>query len=137
MSWPAIDTFRHWVSKRKGLLTGLVGVAVEEVEDLVPGVKLAVKIVGEVAKHGIERLADVKADVPDVKPAGQAFSHEHLTEINSWLEALTASYAGLLDQVEKLTAATGDEPVQKLTALVKQTLTGDDELRRQFDVSAR
>jgi hypothetical protein len=41
MSWPAIDTFRRWVSKRKGLLTGLLGVAVEEVVDIVPGGKLA------------------------------------------------------------------------------------------------
>jgi hypothetical protein len=100
MSWPAIDTFRRWVSKRKGLLTGLLGVAVEEVVDLVPGVKLALRIVGEVGKHGAERLLDTRADVPDVKPGGQAFSPEQLAEINAWLEALTASYAGLLDRRE-------------------------------------
>jgi hypothetical protein len=137
MSWPAIDTFRRWVSKRKGLLTGLLGVAVEEVVDLVPGGKLAVRIVGEVGKHGAERLLDTRADVPDVKPAGQAFSPEQLAEINAWLEALTASYAGLLDQMEKLTAASGDEPIQELTALVKQTLTGHDDLLRLFDASAQ
>jgi hypothetical protein len=100
MAWPAIDTFRGWLSKRKGLLTGLLGVAVEEVVDLVPGGKLALKIVGEVAKHGVERLADATADVPDVKPAGQAFTAEQLAEIDGWLGALTASYAGLLDQME-------------------------------------
>jgi hypothetical protein len=137
MTWPAIDTVRGWLSKRKGLLTGLIGVAVEEAVDLVPGGKLALRIVGEVAKHGVERLADPKADVHDVKPAGQAFSAQQLAEINAWLEALTASYGGLLDQMEKLTAATGDEPLQELTVLVKRTLAEHDDLLRQFDATAR
>jgi hypothetical protein len=137
MTWPAVDTVRRWVSKRKGLLTGLLGVAVEEVIDFVPGRKLAIKILGEVAKHGVERLADVQADLPDVKPAGQVFSSEQLGEINAWLEALTTSYGGLLDQMEKLTAASGNEPVQELTALVKQTLTGHEDLLQQFEASAQ
>jgi hypothetical protein len=39
--------------------------------------------------------------------------------------------------MEKLTAASGGEPIQELTALVKQTLTGHDDLLRQFDASAQ
>jgi hypothetical protein len=123
MSGPSIDRFRGWVRKRKGLLTGLLGVAVEEVVDLVPGGKLAVKIVGEVAKHGVERLADTKAEVPDVKAAGQVFPPEQLGEINAWLETLTASYAGLLDQMEQLTAATGDELRLDVAGSVLHNLT--------------
>jgi hypothetical protein len=137
MSWPAIEKVRRWIGKRQGLLAGLVGVAVEEAIDLVPGGKLALRIVGEVAKHGVQRLADPSADVPDVKPAGQAFSPEQFAGINAWLELLTASYGGLLDQMEKLTAANGDEPVQELTALVRRTLAGHDDLLRQFDATAR
>jgi hypothetical protein len=98
---------------------------------------LALKIVGEIAKYGVRRLADPNTDVPDIKPSGQAFTPEQLAEINAWLEALTASYGGLLDQMEKLTAATGDEPLLELTALVKQTLAGNDDLLRQFDATAQ
>jgi formylglycine-generating enzyme required for sulfatase activity len=136
MPWPAIDTVRGWMSKRKGLLTGLLGVAAEEVVELVPGGKLALKIVSEVASYGVERLRDAKAEVPDVKPAGQVLRPEQLDEINAWLGTLTASYAGLLDQVEKLTAATGDEPVEELTALVKRTLSEREDLMQQFDATA-
>jgi hypothetical protein len=136
MSWSAITTVRGWMNKRKGLLTGLLGVAVEEAAAQVPGGRLAIRIVGEIAKHGVDRLADPKADVPDVKPAGQAFTTAQLDEINAWLETLTVSYAGLLDRMEPLTA-TGDEPLQELTALVKRTLAGHDDLLRQFDATAR
>jgi hypothetical protein len=137
MSWPAIQSVHGWVSKRKGLFAALFGAAVEGVADLVPGGKLAVRLVAEVAEHGIERLTNAKAEVPDVKAAGLAFSQEQLGEINTWLETLTTAYAGLLDQMETLTAARGDEPIQELTLLVKQTLRGRDDLLKQFDASAQ
>ena len=104
MSWTTIDAIRKWAGKRKGLLTGLVGVAVQETAALVPGGGIAVKILGEVAKHGVERLLDPQADVPDVKPAGQAFPTEQLDQVNAWLETLSASYAGLPDRLDSLGA---------------------------------
>jgi len=61
--------------------------------ELVPGARLAVRIVGEIAKHGVKRLTAAEADVPEVKPAGQVFPAEQLDQINTWLETLTTSYA--------------------------------------------
>ena len=104
MSWTAIDNIRKWAGKRKGLLAGLVGVAIQETAALVPGGGIAVKILGEVAKHGVERLLDPQVDVPDVKPAGQAFPTEQLDQVNAWLETLSASYAGLPDRLDSLGA---------------------------------
>jgi formylglycine-generating enzyme required for sulfatase activity len=136
MSWPAIDKVRRWVGKRQGLLAGLVGVAVEETIELVPGARLAVKIVGEIAKHGVERLAKPEAEVPDVKAAGQAFPTEQLDQINAWLETLTTSYAGLLDKLETLPVkdGAGDD---ELTVLVKQALQDRQDIRAEFDAHAR
>jgi formylglycine-generating enzyme required for sulfatase activity len=136
MSWTTIDAIRKWAGKRKGLLTGLVGVAVQETAALVPGGGIAVKILGEVAKHGVERLVDPQADVPDVKPAGQAFPTEQLDQVNAWLQTLSTSYAGLLDRLDRLTTVTGDEPFAQLTDLVKGTLQQHDELSREFERTA-
>jgi hypothetical protein len=136
MSWPAIVKVQQWVGKRKGLLAGLVGVAVEETIQLVPGARLTVKIVGEIAKHGVERLAKPEADIPDVKAAGQAFPTEQLDQINAWLETLTTSYAGLLDQLEALPIKDGAGDGE-LTDLVKQALQDRQDLRAEFDAHAR
>lgn len=136
MPWPAIEKVQHWVGKRKGLLAGLVGVAVEETVALVPGARLAVRIVGEVAKHGVARLATPEADVPDVKAPGQAFPTEQLDQINAWLETLTTSYAGLLDKLEALPAKDGGGD-EELMALVKQALQDRQDLRAEFDAHAR
>jgi len=132
MPWPVIATVQQWLGKRKRLLTGLVGVAVEEAVDLVPGARLAVRIVGEITKHGVERLAKPEADIPDVKPAGQAFPTEQLDQINAWLETLTTSYGTLLDRLESLPIqdGAGDE---ELTLLVRQALDDRQEWRAEFD----
>ena len=58
MPWPCLEKIRAWVAKRKNLLTGLVGVVVEETAACIPGAHLAVKIVGEVAKHGVDGVYD-------------------------------------------------------------------------------
>jgi len=132
MPWPIIAKVQHWLGKRQRLLEGLVGVAVEEAVDLIPGARLAVRIVGEVAKHGVERLARTEADIPDLKPSGQTFPTEQLDQINAWLETLTTSYGPLLDRLEALPVK--DEASDaELTALVKQALDERQEWRAEFD----
>jgi len=66
MSWAAIEGFRKWTAKRRRLL------------------------------HGVDRLADTSAAVPEVKPAGQSFPAEQLNQLNGWLLSLSTSYAGPL-----------------------------------------
>jgi hypothetical protein len=137
MPWAVIESVRQWTGKRKGLLTGLVGVAVEETVNCVPGARLAVRILGEVAKHGIDRLADTRAAVPEVKEAGTTFPAEQLDQINAWLETLTTSYAGLLEKLETLVPDAGQQTDEELTALVKRTLQERADLAREFDGCAR
>ena len=71
MAWAAIERVCQWSAKRKDLLTGVVGVLSEEAPGLVPGGRLVVKLIGEVVKHGINRLQDPRADLPEVKAAGE------------------------------------------------------------------
>jgi formylglycine-generating enzyme required for sulfatase activity len=139
MAWAAIDGFRKWTVKRKKLLQGLVGVAVEGVAECVPGGKLAVwatRIVGEFAKHGVERLKDTAACVPDVKPAGQPFPAEQLDQLNGWMASLSASYAGLLDRLDALATLRDDEAEENLPAVVQVVLSQHAELVRDFDAHA-
>ena len=136
MPWPAIAKVQQWAGKRKSLLAGLVGVAVEEAVDLVPGARLAVRIVGEVAKHGVKRLAKPEEEVPHLKALGEVFPTEQLDQINGWLATLTTSYAALLDQLEGLTIQDGASD-EELTALVKQALLDRQELRTEFDERGR
>jgi formylglycine-generating enzyme required for sulfatase activity/proteasome lid subunit RPN8/RPN11 len=137
MTWAAISSFRTWVAKRKGLLKGLLGVAVEEAVENIPGARLALKILAELDKYGVDRLTDTKATVPEVKDAGHAFTAEKLDQLNAWMELLTVSYAGLLDKLEAVTAPAGTESDEALTALVKQVLLERADWRRDFDGCVR
>ncbi len=137
MSWSAIDSVRKWVGKRKGLLMGLVGLAVEETVNLVPEGSLAVRLVGELTRHGIDRLGNPQADVPDLKPAGQVFPTEQIDQINTWLETLTVSYGALLDRLEGLVAVAEDQPWKEVIPLVKRSLQEHEDLAQQFDSTAQ
>jgi hypothetical protein len=139
MPWLAIEKVRSWVGKRKGLLTGLVGVVADSTASVIDpvgtnlGVGIAVKIVGEVLKHGVDRLLTPATDIPDVKAIGQTYRTEQIDQINDWLAKLTGAYAGLLEQMETLTTVSGNETAEQLTALVRQTLDERGELRELFD----
>jgi hypothetical protein len=139
LSWAAIDGFRQWTVKRKRLLQGLLGLAVEGVAECVPGGGLAVwttRIIGEFAKHGVERLADTSSDVPDVKAGGQSFSAEQLDQLNGWLAALASSYAGLLDRLDALVTLPAEESEEQLPSLIRQVLAQHADLSREFDARA-
>jgi formylglycine-generating enzyme required for sulfatase activity len=139
MSWAAIEGFRKWTAKRRRLLQGLIGVAIDGVASCVPGGALAVwstRIVGEFAKHGVDRLANASDDVPDVKPAGQAFSAEQLDQLNGWLASLSASYANLLDRLDSQVALPAEASDEQLSALVRQALSQHADLAREFDAHA-
>jgi hypothetical protein len=118
MAWAAIEKVRQWAGKRGGLLGGLVGVAVGSSATLVEvgtgliGTAFAVKVVAEIVRHGVERLLKPEPEIPDVKPAGQAYSSEQIDQINGWLEMLTLTYGGLLDRMEQLTDPTGKESLE-------------------------
>lgn len=135
MAWPAIERFCRWLRPRKELLVGVVGVAVEEMAAVFPGGSIAVKLVGELAKHGVNRLLDQRADIPEIKPAGQPFPPEQLDEINTWLERLTVVYKGLLDQLETLAGNAQDQ--QTLTELVRRSLREREDLSREFTAHRR
>jgi hypothetical protein len=128
MPWLAIEKVRSWARKRKGLLTGLVGVVADSTAVVVDpdganlGAGIAVKIVGEVVKHGVDRLLSAETDIPDLKAAGKAFTTEEIDEINRWLARLTDAYTGLLEQMEAQTTVTGNETAEQLTALVRQNI---------------
>jgi WD40 repeat protein len=131
MAWPAIDRFvREWLPRRKDLLVGVVGVAVEEMAAAFPGGSIAVKLVGELAKHGVNRLLDRKADIPEIKPAGQPFPPEQLDEINTWLERMTVVYTGLLDQLDAMVGNAWDQ--QQLASLIRETLRDRADLQSAF-----
>ncbi|MDB5307114.1 MAG: pknB [Gemmataceae bacterium] len=136
MSWSTIDRVRQWAGRRKGLLAGVVGVCVEEAIEQVPGVRLAVKLVDEIARHGVERLVDPGVELPDVKALGQALPMEQLGQINAWLETVVTGYGDLLDKLEALPVRDGSG-VEELTALVKQTLLDREDWRAEFDARAR
>ncbi len=139
MSWRAIEKVRSWVGKQKGLLIGLVGVVADGTANVIdpdginPGASIAVKIVGEVVKHGVDRLLTRETDIPEVKAPGQVYTTEQIDQINDWLAKLTGAYAGLLEQMDALTAVSGNETAEQLTALVRQTLDERRELRELFD----
>ncbi len=139
MPWAAIEEFRNWTAKRKQLLQGLLGLAVEGVACCVPGGTLGVwatRIVGEFAKHGVHRLADASAAVPDVKPAGQSIPAEQLDQLNGWMASLSKSYAGLLDRLDSLVTLRDEEADEQLPSLVRQVLSQHADLAREFDAHA-
>lgn len=135
MNWPAIEKVRQWTAKRQRLLTGLVGAAVEESVKLVPGAGLAVRIIGELTKHGVERLAQPAA-LPEVKPAGETFGQDQLDQLNTYLEQLSASYGGLLDRLEALGLPTNGKSDEQLATLVRQALQSHQDLADQFEACA-
>src|SRR5207245_1999787 len=114
MSWLAIEKVRSWVGKQKGLLVGLVGVVADSTAYAIdpagtnPASGIAVKIVGEIVKHGVSRLLTREADIPDLKIPDQTFTTEQIDQINDWLAKLTGAYAGLLEQMETLTTVSGN-----------------------------
>jgi hypothetical protein len=124
MAWRFIEKFCNWPRKRKDLVVGLVGVAVDEVVKLVPGAGLACKILGEFAKHGVRELCDPET--------GKSYPAEQLDQIDTWLETLANSYDGLLDRLEALPLTLPDD-LAGLTALVRTTLEGQADLTAQFD----
>jgi parallel beta-helix repeat protein len=118
------------MTRRKEILAAVVGAAVEEMAGCFPGVTLAGKVVGEVARFGFNRLLDPRAAVPDVKPAGTALPAAQLDEINDWLEKITAAYASLLDRLETLAAPAEGEAA--LAELVRQALAEREDIAREF-----
>src|SRR4051794_26452232 len=109
----ALELVRAWASKRKRLLAGVVNVAVETAACCVPGVGLAAKIIGDLTEKATEDILD-----PETR---QPLNAEQLQQINGWLEALSKSYAGLLDRLEQLPIA-DSAPIEQLTAQVKSAL---------------
>ncbi len=132
MPWPLIDSLRGWVTKRKKLLTGLVGVVVEETVACIPGASIAVKIVGEAVKHGVERFSNPAAAIPDIKQAGQAFPVEQLDQINAWLQNLTESYGSLLDRLEKGVQVNESASDAEMQSLLVRVFEQQDSLAREF-----
>lgn len=133
MAWLAIESFRKRIGKNKGLITGLVGVAMEGVATAFPVTTWPIKVLNEIAKHGIERLARPEAEVPELKAAGQPFPSEYLDQINSWLEVLTLSLSGISDRLDSLVELRGNESDAELMELVKQSLRTNEDLNQQFD----
>jgi formylglycine-generating enzyme required for sulfatase activity len=132
MAWPCLEKIRAWVAKRKRLLTGLVGVVVEETAACIPGAHLAVKIAGEVARHGVERFSDPAAAIADIKPAGQPFPTEQLDQINAWLQNLTDCYAGLLDRLEQDLQVLDSASDAEMHALVHRLFEQNETLAAEF-----
>ena len=132
MGWPVIDQIRGWVGKRQKLFKGLLGVVVEEAVQCIPGVGLAIKVVGEIAKHGVERLSDANQEVPDLKPAGQPFPVEQLDQINAWLQTLTTAYQGLLDKLDTGLTLPAHATDPEVCRLLKDALSRHDDLAGAF-----
>src|SRR5262245_29496604 len=137
MTWSAITSLHGWAVKRKGLIAGLVGAVVETACASVPGVSLASRLIGELTRHGTDRLLNPAVEVPDVKPAGQAFPTEQLDQINAWLEQLTGCYMSVLDRLETLVPVNGNEPIEQLTLAVQKALCQNDDLARQVSAHAQ
>jgi hypothetical protein len=117
-------SLRSWGTKRRRLLAGLVGVAVETAAASVPGVNLAAKFLGDMVEKATEDILD-----PDThKP----LSSDQVGKINAWLEQLTRSYADLLDRLEKLPLPTSGS-LDELTRAIKQALEQSADLTASFD----
>jgi len=86
MPWPAVDSFRLWVGKRKELLKGLLGIAIEGTTQCIPGVGLAGKIVSELAKYGrsAPKLVSVKPGITGLWQVSgrQETSYERRVELD-------------------------------------------------------
>src|SRR5262245_18081567 len=89
------------------------------------------------AMHGVERLLDPNADVPDLKKAGETVSAEQLTQLNTWMETLTSSYGGLIEKLDAIVGYIESRDDSELTTLIKKTLTEHEDLAKSFDASAR
>jgi formylglycine-generating enzyme required for sulfatase activity len=133
MPWPAIATVQQWVGKRRGLLAGIIDVAVHEAISLVPGahaaLRVGVLVGGAAAKIGLAALAPGEEVAP-------ALPNEQMDQINAWLQQLTTSYATLLDKLEAL-PDTDAADEQGFRAVVEQALQERGDLAAEFDAHAR
>lgn len=77
-----------WGAQRKSLFPSLIGVALDEVAQCVPGMGLPLKIVSEIANQGADTATFINAYVSWVNESGPGMSAEPFGEINTWLERL-------------------------------------------------
>src|SRR5262249_1259709 len=89
-----LSSLKGWAGKRRRLLPGLVGVAVETAASSVPGVNLAAKFLGDVVEKATDHVLDPQT--------GQPMSPHPITHINPWLGNPSTAYAGLLDRLEQM-----------------------------------
>jgi formylglycine-generating enzyme required for sulfatase activity len=119
-----LSTLASWTRKRKRLLAGLVGCAVQGISVCVPGVGLAAELLGTLANNAAEDLLD-----PETK---QPLSRDQVEQIEGWVRGLTKSYSGLLDRLEQLNVPDAGT-VADLSRTLAQTLGAHRELLDAFD----
>jgi F-box protein 11 len=128
----AIHLFRGLGSRSQKIFAGLVGVGLrlgirEGVDDL-PIVGMVKDLVEELAEFGTDRLADVRATVADLKPAGQAWDAEQLNAVDQWLGDVRASFQGLQQRLEKTLIIREEASWARVAAAVAQAIETHQDL---------
>jgi len=133
MAWAFLQSVATWPVKKRNLLAGLVGVAVQGASTLVPvpGVALVGRILGEVAKHGVKRLLDPNQEIPDLKAIGQEFLPPELEQLSEYLGDLASKNDDLIAQMEDLLGPVLERQDEVVDA-VKKLLGERDDLKERF-----
>jgi formylglycine-generating enzyme required for sulfatase activity len=131
MAWAFLQSIATWTVRRRNLVSGLVGVAVQGAATLVPGGGLVGRVLSEVARYGVKRLLNPGEDIPDLKPTGQVFPTEELDQIDDCLRTLTTSQTDLLDQMEGILGPVLERHDEVVDA-VKKLFGERDDLKQRF-----
>jgi serine/threonine protein kinase len=136
MLYRAVDLFRQMGKRSKKILGGAIRVGlrfgVREVTEGLPVVGTVTRLIEELADFGVERLADVRVEVPELKAVGDAWDVEQLTAVNQWLADATESLQGLRQQLEPLLPVGDDDPWKKVTDAVEQAVEQRQELTTEL-----
>jgi formylglycine-generating enzyme required for sulfatase activity len=132
----AVDVFRKMGSRSKKILGGLVRVGlrfgVREVTEGLPVVGTVTRLIEELADFGVERLADARADVTDLKAAGDVWDAEHLAAVDQWLADVTASLQGLQERLEQALPVGDDDPWAKVAEAVEKAVEERQDLAAEL-----
>jgi formylglycine-generating enzyme required for sulfatase activity len=136
MLYRAVNAFRQMGARSKKIIGGLVRVGlrlgIREVTEGLPVVGTVTRLVEELADFGVERLADARAEVADLKPAGDAWDAEQLAAVEQWLADTTASLQGLHQRLDQALAVGDADPWEKVADAVEKAVEERQDLATEL-----
>jgi chromosome segregation ATPase len=136
MLYRAVEVFRTMAKRSKKILGGAIRVGlrfgVREVTEGLPVVGTVTRLIEELADFGVERLADARADVPQLKAVGDAWDDEQLTAVNQWLADATEALQGLQQRLEQALPVGDDDPWSKVADAVEKAVEERQDLTTEL-----